>query len=219
MNPVGELLRSDDIRLDRDIRTSLSCSKKSPRCSRRGTGFPRSVILESLTVRERTGLDGRRSRIRHSARAHESMRELRRRHWYERNSPYPSTHPTAGRCRSFSASSFRTRRTKRICNSWPLLPACSATAVFAISSGPAPIPTRCGRPSRRGRIRRLRRTRPKLDPGCSGPTDLGYPVIRGRVDRTNRRLGGPLSGGLAPDSRRQAHCQRCFRVRAGRRSE
>ena len=58
MNPIGELLAVDDVRLDVDVssKTQLLDAIATQLAARHG--IPKSVILDSLTVREQLGSTG-----------------------------------------------------------------------------------------------------------------------------------------------------------------
>jgi nitrogen PTS system EIIA component len=58
MNPVGELLRSDDIRLDSDIASKSQLLEELAAMLAARHGLSKPVILESLRVREQMGSTG-----------------------------------------------------------------------------------------------------------------------------------------------------------------
>ena len=162
MNPVGELLRVDDIRLDLDVSNKAQLLEADRRPARGAARTIQGAHSGEPDGARATGLDGRRSRVRHSARAHESVRDcdgrvranevrhtLRRTRW-QAGVGLSRPHRSAQGERSASATPRHRRRHVQ------------RPRVFATSSGPAPIRARCGRSSRRGRIRRLRRARPRL---------------------------------------------------------
>jgi len=58
MNPVGDLLRSDDIRLDRDITSKSQLLEELAALLAARHGLSKPSVLESLTVREQMGSTG-----------------------------------------------------------------------------------------------------------------------------------------------------------------
>jgi PTS system nitrogen regulatory IIA component len=58
MNPVGELLTLDDVRLDLDVSTKAQLLEQVAALLARRQGLSKILILESLTVREQLGSTG-----------------------------------------------------------------------------------------------------------------------------------------------------------------